>query len=212
MCRRRRAPLAAHARTQESTSRARAMAMRCFCPPLRRTSRSPTSVAYPSAHRGRPQLTPAEHPSGIIDTRENIDITFTLDTSDTVHLAPFRRVQKVLRKEKNEGHDRPTRPVPLPTSLTPAKPSKSSTLAVPSTSSTPRLSVSSTIYTPPISMTGPATVPARRPLPRATPPQFMSPTPPAPPSLLLQHHEPLHYSAPRSRRVPQRPLHCSFQP
>ena len=40
MCRRRRVPVAA-------LHGARAMAMRCFCPPLRRTPRSPTGVAYP---------------------------------------------------------------------------------------------------------------------------------------------------------------------
>jgi len=40
----------------------------------------------------------------------------------------------------------------------------------------------------------------------------MPPTALASPSLLFRHHEHLHHSAPRFRRVPQAPLHCSFLP
>ena len=52
----------------------------------------------------------AEYPSGIIDTRDNIDIIETRDTTDVSRPVPFRRVIKrtALRKTK-ANNDRPSR-------------------------------------------------------------------------------------------------------
>ena len=83
-----------------------------------------------------------EYPPDIIDTRGNIGIVDTRDTTDVFQPVPFRRVIKRPAQRKTKANnDRPSRPAPFPTSLTPAAPSKSSTPAAPSTYSTPRLSV-----------------------------------------------------------------------
>ena len=98
----------------------------------------------------------AEYPSDIIDTRDNIDIIDTRDTTDVFHPVPFWRVIKRPAQRKTKANnDRPSRPAPFQTSLTPTAPSKSSTPATPSAYSIPRPLASLTSSTPSISATGP---------------------------------------------------------
>jgi len=58
----------------------------------------------------------------------HIDIIDALDATNVFHPVPFRRVIKGPAQRKTKANnDRPSRPAPFPTSLTPAAPSKSST-------------------------------------------------------------------------------------
>jgi len=116
-------------------------------------------------------------PSGIIDTRDTIDIIGTRSAIGVFHPAPFIVVDIL------DAFD-------IRDQITSAR-------------SSPPQHRSHCSFDTTYLFIG-ATVPAPRPTPfRLTPPQPVLPTTPEPLSLFFRHLEPLHHSAPRFWRVPQ---------
>ena len=129
--------------------------------------------------RSRPTTSPGT-PAGIIDTHDTTGIIDTRGTIGVFHPAPFGIVD-ILDAFDIHGRTK---------SAWSSKPRHRSHCSFVTTC----LCTSATVLAP-------------RPTPSwPMPPQPQPPTTPAPPSLPLRNHEPLHYSAQRFRRVPQAPL------